>query len=67
MHIKIEKTQLEKETKITVKALNLDERQEELARMISGKTITKASLKAAKELLHCHPVDKPRDDNREKL
>ncbi|MFA1688968.1 DNA repair protein RecN [Candidatus Rickettsia barbariae] len=52
LHIKIEKTQLEKETKVMVKALNLAERQEELARMISGKTITKASLKAAKELLH---------------
>ncbi|ABV75842.1 DNA repair protein RecN [Rickettsia rickettsii] len=52
LHIKIEKTQLEKETKVTVKTLNLAERQEELARMISGKTITKASLKAAKELLH---------------
>jgi len=52
LHIKIEKTQLEKETKVTVKTLNLAERQEELARMISGKTITEASLKAAKELLH---------------
>ncbi|HJD54769.1 MAG TPA: DNA repair protein RecN [Rickettsia endosymbiont of Proechinophthirus fluctus] len=52
LHIKIEKTQLEQETKVTVKALSLAERQEELARMISGKTITKASLKAAKELLH---------------
>jgi len=52
LHIKIEKMQLEKETKVTVKALNLAERQEELARMISGKAITEASLKAAKELLH---------------
>ncbi|AFB20757.1 DNA repair protein RecN [Rickettsia canadensis] len=52
LHIKIEKTQLEKETKVTAKALSLSERQEELARMISGKTITKTSLKAAKELLH---------------
>ncbi|ABV74580.1 DNA repair protein RecN [Rickettsia akari str. Hartford] len=52
LHIKIEKTQLEKETKVTVKTLNSAERQEELARMISGKTITEASLKAAKELLH---------------
>ncbi|WP_341794514.1 DNA repair protein RecN [Rickettsia endosymbiont of Rhinocyllus conicus] len=51
LHIKIEKMQLEKETKVTVKALNLAERQQELARMISGKTITEASLKAAKELL----------------
>ncbi|MGI4753246.1 MAG: DNA repair protein RecN [Janthinobacterium lividum] len=55
LHIKIEKMQLEKETKVTVKALNLAERQQELARMISGKAITEASLKAAKELL-CHPV-----------
>ncbi len=61
LHMKIEKTQLEKETKVTVKALNLAERQQELARMISGKAITEASLKAAKELL-CHPVVKPRDD-----
>ncbi|WP_395476606.1 DNA repair protein RecN [Rickettsia endosymbiont of Pantilius tunicatus] len=52
LHIKIEKTQLEKETKVTVKILNLAERQQELARMISGKTITEASLKAAKELLY---------------
>nr|CAC33738.1 RecN protein [Rickettsia typhi] [Rickettsia typhi str. Wilmington] len=52
LHIKIEKTQLEQETKVKVKALNLAERQTELARMISGKTITAASLKVAKELLH---------------
>lgn len=52
LHIKIEKMQLEKETKVTVKALNLAERQQELARMISGKAITEASLKAAKELLY---------------
>ncbi|HJD55871.1 MAG TPA: DNA repair protein RecN [Rickettsia endosymbiont of Pyrocoelia pectoralis] len=52
LHIKIEKTQLEKETKVTLKALDLEERQKEIARMISGKTITEASLKAAKELLH---------------
>lgn len=52
LHIKIEKVQLEKETKVIVKTLNLAGRQEELACMISGKTITEASLKAAKELLH---------------
>jgi len=52
LHIKIEKVQLVKETKVAVKALNLEERQAELARMISGKTITEASLKAAKELLY---------------
>ncbi|WP_041405069.1 DNA repair protein RecN [Rickettsia prowazekii] len=59
LHIKIEKTQLEQETKIKVKALNLAERQRELARMISGKTITDASLKVAKELLY--PVACPHD------
>ncbi|MGX6960916.1 MAG: DNA repair protein RecN [Rickettsia endosymbiont of Pentastiridius leporinus] len=52
LHIKIEKAQLEKETKVMVKILDLEERQKELARMISGKAITEASLKAAKELLH---------------
>ena len=67
MHIKIEKMQLEKETKITVKTLNLAQRQEELALMISGKTVTEASLNAAKELLHRHTVACPRDNNREKL
>ena len=52
LHIKIYKMQLERETKVMVKILSLAERQEELARMISGKAITDASLKVAKELLH---------------
>ncbi|WP_425363982.1 DNA repair protein RecN [Candidatus Tisiphia endosymbiont of Hybos culiciformis] len=51
-HIIVNKLQLDKTTKITVKSLNLQERQTELARMISGKSITDASLKVAKELLH---------------
>lgn len=51
-HIVVNKLQLNESTKITVKNLNLQERQAELARMISGKSITDASLKAAKELLH---------------
>jgi DNA repair ATPase RecN len=51
-HIIVNKLQLDETTTITVKSLNLQERQTELARMISGKTITDASLKAAKELLH---------------
>lgn len=50
-HIIVNKLQLDETTKITVKSLNLQERQAELARMISGKSITDASLKAAKELL----------------
>ncbi|XVN42782.1 MAG: DNA repair protein RecN [Candidatus Rickettsia vulgarisii] len=51
-HILVSKKQYEKDTKITIKNLNLEERQSELARMISGKLITEASLKVAKELLH---------------
>ncbi len=51
-HIVVNKLQLNESTKITIKNLNLQERQAELARMISGKSITDASLKAAKELLH---------------
>ncbi|WP_375318975.1 DNA repair protein RecN [Candidatus Tisiphia endosymbiont of Oplodontha viridula] len=50
-HIIVNKLQLDETTKITVKSLNLQERQTELARMISGESITDASLKAAKELL----------------
>ncbi|MCC8417530.1 MAG: DNA repair protein RecN [Rickettsia endosymbiont of Bryobia graminum] len=51
-HILVCKQQLEKNTKISIKNLNLNERQSELARMISGRFTTDASLKAAKELLH---------------
>lgn len=51
-HIIVNKLQLDETTKITVKSLNIQERQTELARMISGKSITDASLKVAKELLH---------------
>lgn len=51
-HILVSKKQFENDTKITIKNLNLKERQLELARMISGQSITDASLKAAKELLH---------------
>jgi len=50
-HIIVNKLQLDETTKITVKSLNLQERQAELARMISGKSITDAILKAAKEFL----------------
>ncbi|MCC8369102.1 MAG: DNA repair protein RecN [Rickettsia endosymbiont of Oxypoda opaca] len=50
-HIMVNKLQLEKRTEVTVKILNILERQQELARMISGRSITDASLMAAKELL----------------
>ncbi len=50
-HILVNKLQCDQTTKITVKNLDLEERQSELARMISGKSITEAGLVAAKELL----------------
>ncbi|MFY9590299.1 DNA repair protein RecN [Rickettsia endosymbiont of Halotydeus destructor] len=50
-HIMVNKLQLEERTEVTVKILDIIERQQELARMISGQSITEASLKAAKELL----------------
>ncbi|KAJ6644990.1 DNA repair protein RecN [Pseudolycoriella hygida] len=51
-HIVVSKTQYDEETKITIKSLTALEKQTEIARMISGKSITEASLKAAKELLN---------------
>lgn len=50
-HISVSKSQQDKTTEVKVKVLDLQERQYELARMISGKTVTEASLNAAKELL----------------
>ncbi len=50
-HILVSKTHYDRGTKVAIKTLNIDERQQEIARMISGKSITKASLIAAKELL----------------
>nr|WP_253308459.1 DNA repair protein RecN [Rickettsia endosymbiont of Ceutorhynchus assimilis] len=50
-HIMVNKLQLEERTEVTVKILNILERQRELARMISGQSITDASLMAAKELM----------------
>jgi DNA repair protein RecN (Recombination protein N) len=51
-HIFIYKTQFEDHTKIMLKILNYQERIEELARMISGKSITEISLKAGAELMN---------------
>jgi DNA repair protein RecN (Recombination protein N) len=50
-HILVEKTQLDKKTKVIIRSLSKEERVLELARMISGKAITESSIKAAQELL----------------
>ncbi|MFN3739693.1 MAG: DNA repair protein RecN [Thermodesulfovibrionales bacterium] len=49
-HIKVEKVQKKDSVSVKVRSLSSEERQEEIARMLSGK-ITDASLKHAKELL----------------
>ncbi len=49
-HIKVEKIQKKDRVSVLVKALSEEERQEEIARMLSGK-ITDASLRHAKELI----------------
>jgi DNA repair protein RecN (Recombination protein N) len=49
-HLKVEKNMIKDAVKIKIKQLASNERQEELARMMSGK-ITDVSLKHAKELL----------------
>lgn len=50
-HILVEKTQHDIHTVVEIKVLNNQARSYELARMISGKEITKTGLKAAKELI----------------
>lgn len=50
-HILVTKTQLAESTVVIVKTLSDDQRLLEIARMISGKLITKNSRQAAKELL----------------
>jgi DNA repair protein RecN (Recombination protein N) len=50
-HILVTKRQLSDVTDLEVKILSFSERQQELARMLSGKTITESSLKAALDLL----------------
>ncbi|MCX7794075.1 MAG: DNA repair protein RecN [Thermodesulfovibrionales bacterium] len=49
-HIKVEKVQKKNSVEVKVKSLSETERQEEIARMLSGK-ITDASLRHARELL----------------
>ena len=50
-HILVEKLQGKEHTHVKAKNLTDDEKSLELARMISGKTITKAGIDAAKELI----------------
>lgn len=49
-HLKVEKDIIKDAVKVKIKKLENNERQEEIARMLSG-TVTEASLKHAKELL----------------
>ena len=51
-HILLEKKQYDSHTRVNAKVLCNEEKSLELARMISGKTITKASISAAKELMN---------------
>jgi len=50
-HILVEKTQHDLHTSVQVRSLAIDEKALELARMISGKKITKTGIQAAKELI----------------
>ena len=50
-HFRVEKTQARDETLSTVVRLNLDERIDEIGRMISGDTITAEARAAAKQLI----------------
>ena len=50
-HYRVYKTELSNRTITDIKLLNLEERIEEIAKMLSGKKITESSIKNAKELL----------------
>ncbi len=50
-HILVEKQQHESHTSVNINTLKCEEKPYELARMISGKKITKAGIEAAKELI----------------
>lgn len=50
-HLYIEKSTVNSRTRTSVKALTIDERVEEIARIMGGSTITKATLESARELL----------------
>lgn len=50
-HITVEKSLSNKQTKILFKNLNFEQRIQEIARMLGGLTLTKQTLKLAKEML----------------
>ncbi|MDG1849321.1 MAG: DNA repair protein RecN [Flavobacteriales bacterium] len=53
-HYKVEKIDDSKATKTTIRKLSQDERLEELAKMLSGETISRAALENAKALISNH-------------
>lgn len=54
LHIRVEKTEVNKKTISTLRPLNNDERVHELAVMLSGSAITEEAIKNAKVLLEGH-------------
>ena len=50
-HFVVKKVNHNKDTKINVIKINLDEKIKEVARMLSGKVITQEAIKAAKKLI----------------
>ena len=53
-HYKVYKADTDKRTETHIRLLNDEERITEIASMVSGKNVTEAALKTAKELLCCH-------------
>ena len=51
VHVKIEKTQMEKQTNTSLSLLDSQKRQDEIARMLAGKEVTSEAQAAAKRLL----------------
>jgi DNA repair protein RecN (Recombination protein N) len=52
-HLRVEKLQDADQTRSTVVALDADERVDEIARMLSGDTVTEAARQAARALIGC--------------
>lgn len=50
-HLYVSKTETENETKADIKHLNKDEKISEVAKMLSGENVTRASLRSARELI----------------
>lgn len=50
-HLYVSKTEIENETKADIKRLNKEEKISEVAKMLSGEIVTKASTRSARELI----------------